>query len=86
MLHQRSPRLKVFFTLPVSSYDETSGNSSGLDCTSGFILRPDSIGLQVLSTGIQSRVLDMCDSLIRTFDIYMSRIYKNKMSALSLYS
>ena len=26
----------------------------------------------------------MCDSLIRTFDIYISRIYKNKMNALSL--
>ena len=52
--------LKVVFTLPVSSYDYTSSNSSGLYCTSGFIFRLDSVGLQVLSTGIWSRVLDMC--------------------------
>ena len=42
--------LKVSFTLP---------DSSGLDCTSGFICRLDSIELQDLSTGIQQRVLEM---------------------------
>ena len=58
------PLLKLLqlFTLPVSSYGQTSGNSSGLDCTSGFIFRTDSMGLQALPTGIQSRVLDMCSS------------------------
>ena len=30
--------------------------------TSGFIFRLDSVGLQVLSTGIWSRVLDMCEN------------------------
>ena len=64
--------------LPVTRVDSTVLPVSFFDQTP--------LDIQVLSTGIQSRVLDMCDSLIRTFDIYMSRIYKNKMSALSLYS
>ena len=37
--------LKVLFTLPVSSYDQTSGDLSGLDCTSGFIAQLDFIAL-----------------------------------------
>ena len=46
--------LKVLrFILPVLFYDLTeSGDLSALDCTSGFIARLDSIGFQVLSTGI----------------------------------
>ena len=56
--------LKVVFTLPVSSYDYTSSNSSGLYCTSGFIFRLDSVGLQVLSTGIWSRVWTCVDRYI----------------------
>ena len=55
-------KLLQLFTFPVSSCGQTSGNSSGIDCTSGFIFRTDSIGLQALPTGIQSRVLDMCSS------------------------
>ena len=33
-------------TLPVSSYDKTSVNSNGFDCTSCLIFRLDSIGLK----------------------------------------
>ena len=35
-----NPPVKVLFTFPVLSYDYTSGNSSALDCTSGFIFPP----------------------------------------------
>ena len=45
-----SPQLKVLFTLPVLSYDQTSGDSSGLDCTSGFIARLYSTGLRAASS------------------------------------
>ena len=37
------------------------GNSSGLDCASDLIFRLDSIGLQVLCTGIWLRALNMCE-------------------------
>ena len=43
---------------------------SGLDCPSDLIFRLDSIGLQVLSTGIWLRVLDMCaaNGNVKTFN------------------
>ena len=63
-----SPGIKVLFTLPVSSYDQTSRNSSGLHCTSDLIFRIDfrsrfrldPIRPRVLSTGIWLIILGLC--------------------------